>query len=338
MPLIQANESFPERPVLIIIAGTPFSYKTSLAITAEKPILIDGELGAERAHGRVPTFRINGWGEVETEIQNGMLDNFRTAIVDTGKSVIDDHMWEYALSINYTKNKQKTFGDVADIFKKFVGKLRNNKMDIIVVSHEKSKDEDDARIYDLDITGSSKQMLLRMADQVGFAYKQQLKTATGIITQTVITFNPKKEWPFCKNVAGLADIILPDCNLPIWNGFMDREIIQPTKNAIASMSEEQVQALSFIADWHNKIDAVKADAKELGDTMNEIIAIEAEHLKKQVRAYFQAHLKKINWKYNGTSKSFEPVEPAELTPPAEPEPESNPAALVEKEDPFAPTV
>jgi len=308
MPLIQTTDKFPERPVLIIIAGTPFSYKTSLAITAENPLLIDGELGAERAFGRVPTFRINGWGEIEAEIQNGLLTPFKTAVIDTGKSVIDDHMWEYALSINYTKNKQKTFGDVADIFKKFVAKVQNNKMDIIVVSHEKSKDEDDARIYDLDITGSSKQLLLRKADQVGFAYKQQLKTPTGIITQTVITFNPKKEWPFCKNVAGLPDIILPDCHSPEWKGFADREIIQPTKRAIASMSEEQRQAMELVSSLQEKVDNSELSDEGLKAVYNEILA-QPEHIKKQLVVYFNQHLKKVEWKANKKTRCFEPVNP-----------------------------
>lgn len=307
MPLIETTESFPERPVLIILAGTPFSFKTSTAMTASKPLLIDSERGGERAHGRVPTFLINTYAELESEIQGGLLERFDTVITDTVKSFLDDHIWEHALTLAYTKNKQKLFGETGDIFKKFVSKVKAQKKDLVFVSHEKSKDEDDARIYDLDITGGSKQLLLRMADQVGFAYKQQLKTPTGVITQTVITFNPKKEWPFCKNVAGLADIVIPDRYSNEWAGFMDREIIQPTKQAISSMSEDQRKALEIVAQYQDTIDSIAGGDVELKAISEEVKKIEPEGLKKQIKAYLSQHIKSIGWKWNANDKVFEPV-------------------------------
>jgi hypothetical protein len=310
MPLIKKDEVFPPRPVVIILVGTPFSYKTSLAITAKDPILFDSEKGSERAHGRAETYRItSSWKEVETDLQDGLLTPFKTAILDTGGSIIDDYLWDYGLDIKYTKNLMQNWGTVKDLFKKFVSKLRLTGLDLVVISHEKSKDKNDETIYDLDISGGGKQLLLRQADQIGFISKRDYKEGGKVITKTILTFWPTSTLPFCKNVAGLDDIVLPDCKSQEWEGFLNREVIQKTKDAIANMSEDQVTALNLIAEWRLSVDALEAApdkgdevfGKELGDTYAEIVKIEPEHIKKQISTYFVAHLKKINWGFDKTA-------------------------------------
>jgi len=337
MGLIRKNETFPARPVVIIIVGTPFSYKTSMAITAKNVLLVDSEKGAERAAGRAETYRIEqSWKEIEDDINAGMLNEFDTVALDTGGSIVDDYLWEYGLVTKYTKNSQQNWGTVKDLFKKFVSKLRLQGKDLVIISHEKSKDDGEERIYDLDISGSGKQILLRQADQVGFVTKQDFKVSGKIITKTIITFNPTKSLPFCKNVAQLPDIELPDCNSPEWENFMDREIIAKTKKAITEMSDEQVKALDFIAEWRSSIDALVPgeDAttfpSELAETLKSIAEIKEEHLKKQIRAYFSAHIKNIGWKWDAEKKAFVG---SENKPQAEVKPEQ-PAAEV-TEDLFA---
>lgn len=366
MPLIKKDEVFPARPVMIIIVGTPFSYKTSLSITAKDPILFDSEKGSERAHGRAETYRIvTSWKEVETDLQGGLLAPFKTAILDTGGSIIDDYLWDYGLDIKYTKNLMQNWGTVKDLFKKFVSKIRLTGLDLVVISHEKSKDKNDETIYDLDISGGGKQLLLRQADQIGFISKKDFKEGQKIVTKTILTFWPTSTLPFCKNVAGLEDIVLPDCNAPEWEDFLNREVIQKTKDAIASMSEDQVKALALIAEWRETIDAIEAGEteatqKQIMDTYKEVLAIGQEHIKKQISAYFLSHIKGMNWKWDGKTKLFVPVTPIvaevkteateqanEVVDPVEAKPveaESNPAGIINpnpnlakpKEDLFAP--
>lgn len=312
MPLFKQDESFPERSVLIIIVGTPFSYKTSLAITSNTPILFDFERGSERAHGRAETFRVDGsWKEVEDELAQGLLTNYKTAIIDTGGAVIDDFMWDYGLVLKYTKNLMQNWGTVKDMFKKFVSKVRISGLDLVVISHEKSKEKNDETVYDLDISGGGKQLLLRQADQIGFISKKDFKEGANVVTKTILTFWPTANLPFCKNVAALPDIILPDCKSAEWEGFLDREVIQKTRKAIASMSQEQVNALNLIADWRFSIDALEpADGSadtfpdELLETYTELLKIEPEHIKKQIAAYFQAHLAKVGYKWSNAAKAF----------------------------------
>lgn len=49
MPIIRKNDVVTERPVIIVLYGTPGTGKTSLATTANSPLLIDTDRGFDRA-------------------------------------------------------------------------------------------------------------------------------------------------------------------------------------------------------------------------------------------------------------------------------------------------
>lgn len=326
MPLYKKDETFPERAVMVILVGTPFSYKTSLAITAKNPINFDLEKGSERAHGRAETYRINeSWKEVEDDLAAGLLTPFNSAIVDTGGSLVDDYLWDYGRVIKYTKNDMQNWGTVKDLFKKFITKLRGSGLDVVVISHEKSKDKNDETVYDLDISGGGKQLLLRQADQIGFISKKDFKEGGQVVTKTILTFWPTASLPFCKNVAAIPDIVLPDCKSKEWEGFLDRMVIQPTRKAIVEMSEEQKNALVYIEEWRTTIDSIVPFTEEAGypktdeilqQVLKAISEIPVEHIKLQVRTYFSAHLKTIGWAWNKAANKFLPAAAAPVVTPA----------------------
>lgn len=349
MPLIKKDETFPARSVMVIIVGTPFSYKTSLALTAKKPLLFDFENGSERAHGRTETYRIDhtGWKGLEDDLAAGMLDPFDTVIADTGGALVDDHLWEHGLAIKFTKNDMQNWGTVKTLFKKFFSFIRGRGKDLVVISHEKSKDKNDETVYDLDISGGGKQLLIRSADQIGFIAKKDFKDKGVITTKTILTFWPTASLPFCKNVAGLEDIVLPDCKSKEWDGFLDRMVIEPTRKAIMEMSEDQKNALAYIEEWRNYIDSLipvegehAAFDEKLKESNKQMALVEPEHIKLQIKAYFIGHLGKIAWKWVGADKVFKPL--AEITTPAvvetkpaDPAPAATPPAAEPPLDPMA---
>lgn len=331
MPLVKKNEQFPERPIVVLLVGTPFSRKTSLANTTKNPILIDADRGSDRSHGRPDTFVIKeGWGELEQEDTNGLFNGYNTAILDTAKAILDDFLTEFVISKNYKlrTNKMQMYGAIGDEFKLFVNKRRSQNMDIVVISHDKTKDDDGIATINPDITGGSKNLILRIADQVGFVSNKSMKNEKGEIVNVVtVNFNPSETAPFCKNVANLPELILPDKADPKWKLFMDREIMQPTKDAISKMTDEQKIALEFIESWQVAIDAIVVEggnaditSKELMETYNGkagITTISEDHLKKQVAAYFKAHLKKIGFKWVDADKAFKPVVSEDTPPPVD---------------------
>ena len=67
MPIVRANESFPARPVVMLIYGVPGVGKTSLSVTSENPVLVDCDRGADRAVLRKDTLVCSCWEDIINE-------------------------------------------------------------------------------------------------------------------------------------------------------------------------------------------------------------------------------------------------------------------------------
>lgn len=266
MAIIKANDITPERPVVIVIYGVPGSGKTSIATTAENPVLIDTDRGFDRAVNRVDTVTAQKWQDIEAERET--IKQYKTVIVDTAKATLDDYLSAYVCEQNYKlkTNGLKRFGQMADGFKQFVNFLRSNGSDVIFICHDKETQEGDVIKHAPDCTGQSKDLLIRIADQVGYIGIQN--------RQRVITFDPMDNF-VGKNVAQLGTIVIPNAPSKEFDTCM-ADIIRQVKSAIQSKSEAQHKAKVQLEELRAKvtevktledIDAILTDSKELPDVM-----------------------------------------------------------------------
>jgi len=301
MPVIKKSQSLPTRPVILFVYGDPGVSKTSLGNTSNNPIHLDFDRGIQRSIGRPDSLVFDeGWAEVEREDAAGTFNSYSTLIVDTAKSCLDDFLTEYVIKndAKLRTNKLKMYGAIGDEFKLFIAKNRGSGRDIVIIAHAKyDKDGDNTKITP-DVTGGSLNLLLRIADQVGFMTVEN--------NRRTIEFNPTEK-TIGKNVAGLPKLILPLHTDPDWKGFCDREIIQKVKDAIGKQTDDQMKALEILEGWYGRIDALTADDAALKAISTEIGAITETHIAVQVKAYFAKHLGKIEVKWNKEAKVFEPI-------------------------------
>lgn len=258
MPIIKKNDVMPERPVIILLYGTPGTGKTSLAGTAKNPILIDTDRGADRACTRIDTLMASKWMDIENEKE--AIKTYDTVILDTCKSCLDEYISDYVVSQNYKlkTNGLKRFGEMADKFKDFVNFLRQNQSDIIFVCHDKEQVEGDIVKHSPECTGQSKDLLLRIADQVGYI--------TMVNGQRTIVFDPT-DTTVGKNVAQIPPMTIPDTSSVNFQDCM-ANIIDKVKKALVNKSEAQKEAQAALEEAKNKV----ANAKTLKDA-NELITI-----------------------------------------------------------------
>ncbi len=237
MPIIKATDQFPARSVVMLVYGVPGVGKTSLSNTAENPVLIDCDRGADRAALRKDTLVCSKWEDITAEKET--FKQYKTVIIDTAKACLDDFLCDYAVRVDDAskKNKLKMFGYVGDEFKKFVAYLRSINVDLIILAHAAEDKDGDDRIFYPSVTGQSKDLVQRISDQIGFL-------SYGTDNARVLHFR-KDRRIVAKDTAQLGDIVIPDVNDPAYKDAMAR-IIYATKARIQERTNAQNVALEAI--------------------------------------------------------------------------------------------
>jgi hypothetical protein len=235
--MIKKDEKFPERPVIMVIYGVPGSGKTSVANTCENAVLIDCDRGADRAVNRVDTIIAKTWHDILKD--ENLIKNYKTVIIDTAKAALDDYLMAYVVEKDYKlkTNKLKAYGAIGEEFKAFINARRAENVDIVIIAHAKQEQDGDIFKYYPDVTGQSKDLILRIADQVGFITIENKRR--------VINFDPTDK-TIGKNVAKIPTTIIPDDTTPEFQSF-GKMLIEKVKNSLQKQSEEQVSAQLLMA-------------------------------------------------------------------------------------------
>lgn len=251
MPILKKDDVTPRRPVIVMIYGQPGSGKTSIAATADEPLIIDTDKGYDRSVKRVDTLIANKWEDVLTEQNAGTFDSYKTIILDTVRGCTDDYLQVYVIGLDYKlqRNTLKRFGAMADQFKAFVNFLRTKGCDIVFIAHDKETAEGDVIKHSPDCTGQSKDLLIRIADEVGYVFIQN--------GQRKISFSPD-DTHIGKNVAELPIIDIPDASSAEFSGFMAR-LIDKVKDSIQNKSESNRKANEMIASLRDRLDAAMTE-------------------------------------------------------------------------------
>ena len=295
--IIKKTDSFPKRPVIILIYGSPGVGKTSLFNTANTPILLDCDRGGDRAIFRQDTIVAANWKDVMAD--EAEIKHYKTLGIDTAKAVLDDYLMTYVAEMDYKlkTNKLKAYGAIGEEFKMFINRRRGEEIDIVILAHAKEEKEGDNVKISPDVTGGSKDLLLRISDQVGYMYMANNKRT--------IQFDPTDR-TVGKNVARLPILEIPNETDPAFKTCMT-DIIESVRNSIQAMTEGQKEAMMQIERVQDLINEMTTP--EHAETISEEIAKLPKAQQIGFRNVFKSKMEIVKIGYNTTSKKFEHVQP-----------------------------
>lgn len=242
--ILLASDPVHVETIVTCISGGPGLGKTTLAFSSEKPLLFDFDRGVHRAANRGDAVPIGDWSEV-TDPSPTDFKGYKTLVIDTAGRALD------MLSIDIIRQDAKNgrggaltlqgYGVLKSRFTSWLKMIRSFGLDVVLICHSSEERRGDDLIERLDMQGSSKNEVYKVADLMG-----NLGLVKG---ERTLNFNPG-DVAFGKNPGQLPVYKLPDVGaMP---GFLAK-IIADTKSALNKLSAEQKDVTDALATWNEKL-------------------------------------------------------------------------------------
>jgi hypothetical protein len=239
--IVKSSEPIHVDRINICIYAQPGVGKTSLAFTAEDPLVLDFDRGAHRAANRKDSVSVNSWADVENMTADD-LAGYKTIVLDTAGRALD------ALATDIIKKNAKMgkgggalslqgFGELKARYAAFSRQLNSFGKDLVLVCHMDEQRNGDDVIERLDAQGSSKGEIYKSVDAMGRIFVRSGKR--------FLDFSPR-EGSFGKNPAQLPELEYPH---PSMKPHFLAETIQTIKDTLNHMSEEQTAAQKLAEEW-----------------------------------------------------------------------------------------
>lgn len=166
-----------KRTANILIYGQPSMGKTTLACSAEKPVLFDFDGGVGRIHAahRVDTLQVTSWDDVAPALEEvRKLGCYRTLVIDTIGKMLG------CIVDNIKKNQPnmvqrdgtlslKGYGVRKNIWRQFLADINNMGMSVLFVGHEKEEKQGEVVVKRVDAgNATTANELFRDLDLVGY--------------------------------------------------------------------------------------------------------------------------------------------------------------------------
>ena len=229
---------FSEQRFSAIIYGSPGVGKTTLALSAPSPILIDFDRGVSRvrAQHRKATIVCSTYEEVLRDVRSKEMADYETIVIDTGGSFVT-FLKDWAFRTQpgcKTKggdfNSLKGFGFVKSEFNSFTEEIKTtlNKNVIYVFHSQEQSDKDGNPTQRLLCEGSVRNTVWNPCDFGGY-----VQIING---KRYICFSPEQEY-FAKGCHGITGRLeIPELSPTSANDFMTR-LFEQAKANIAAEAE-----------------------------------------------------------------------------------------------------
>ena len=290
----------------VLIAGYPGIGKTTLGLSAPKPLLIDVDFGINRtmASVRKDYIQPESYEELLNDLK-GDLSDYETIVIDTGGKLLE-LMKAYVIK-NDIKNAKKDgtlslqgYGAVGREFTRFMNyiyfELRKHCVIIFHAVEEKQEEETKLRIL---VEGSTKNTVWQNVELGGFIEM--------IGYNKVIGFNNCERY-FAKSSFGIkGNYIIPELNGTQQNDFLTKLFEQANKNIQeeSKVFEEERKQYQEVMNALNPL--IKNMTLENVDEVIEAIKT-APHIltsEKEAKAHFAEKIKELHLVWNKEKQQYE---------------------------------
>lgn len=290
----------------VLIAGYPGIGKTTLGLSAPKPLLIDVDFGINRtmASVRKDYIQPNTYEELLSDLK-GDLSDYETIVIDTGGKLLE-LMKAYVIK-NDIKNAKKDgtlslqgYGAVGREFTRFMNYIyfELRKHCVIIFHAVEEKQDEDTKLRIL-VEGSTKNTVWQNVELGGFIEMRGNKKTIGF---------DNCERYFAKSSFGIKGThTIPELTANVPNDFLTKLFEQANKNIQEEskiFEEERKEYQEVMDKYIPVIESMREDnVQEISDLMQTI-----EHKltsKKELSARFLEQLKVLNMQWNKETKQYE---------------------------------
>lgn len=257
--------------VKMMIYGQSGMGKSTVALSAPKPLLLDFDNGVKRINishiENIDTVQITRWEDVQQVMQEN-LSPYQSIVVDTIGKMMD-------FIITYKcGTRQPSIRDWSGINAEFswlTKTLSGLNKHIIFVAHRDTRKEGDDTVFIPSLREKSYNSIVTELDLLGYL---EMKSEKGVQRRT-ITFDPTSRNDG-KNTCSLPSVmeiptILDRSGKPTAkNDFITARIIIPYLNMLQAKKEEQEKYNSLISEIKEVIDVQITDAQSANDFISHI--------------------------------------------------------------------
>ena len=302
------NELQTKKTLSVLIYGQPGMGKSTLALSAPNPLLLDFDGGVHRVNAahRVDTVQISKWEEVDEVLNSPEIAEYQTIVIDTAGKMLS-FMDKYIMQNNQKMKKAdgtlslQGYGVRKNMFINFVNQVSLLGKSVVFVAHEREEKNGDEKQIRPEIGGSSAGDLIKELDLVGYM--------EAIGKKRTISFNPCEKF-YGKNTCNLPErlevpaIINEKGDITGDNNLMTK-IIQ----AYSAYQEKQNELTN---DYEDLIDLIRSnidaitDADSANATMEDILKM-THIFDSKVRAsqMINEKCKELGLKFNKVKKQYE---------------------------------
>ena len=317
MSLIKkSNEIKVVKNIKIMIYGQAGMGKSTLALSAPRPLLLDFDNGVKRVNtnhlgDQVGIVQVESWNDIRYLLNSpNELNDFDSIVVDTIGKMMD---YIIAYRCNGGQPRIQDWGAINNDFKWFTNALSWLNKNVIFVAHRDTRKEGEETVFIPALREKNYNSIVTELDLLGYL---EMKNENGLQKRT-ITFDPTsrndgKNTCQLPGIMNIPTILDRNGNVTAANDFIEKQIIAKY-NAMIAVKEKKIAEYNEVLSQLKDNIALICDAQSANMFVKDNIKEYAKHgssIVLQARDLFGKKVKELKLVYNKETKEYEDPEAA----------------------------